>query len=267
VLVDRYRVIRKIGAGGFGSVYLARDDRVDEELILKILSPSISSDEVAVQRFVQELKVTRRISHKNVIRLYDFIDLGAGHAISMEYFDGRDLAKILTDQGKLEPDRGLRIVGQILEGLVAAHAEGIVHRDIKPPNVLVGADDMVKVLDFGLASMTESTGSGLTKTGMIIGTPHYMSPEQIKGEVIDARADLYALGVMMFELFTGSRPFDADTAVKILYKHLEGKPPRLPDRDWPEGLPSLVRRAMARRRDQRPASAHDMLQEIEDLAA
>jgi serine/threonine-protein kinase len=171
--LDRYRIVRKIGRGGFGTVYLTYDNVIQEEIILKILNPQLSMDDTAGRRFVQELKLTRRVSHKSVIRIHDFLDLGGARAISMEYFPGKDLGHMLIQGGPLELRRGLRIAAQDCDGLAAAHAQGVLHRDIKPPNILVGNDDETRLVDFGLASSSRRAAMNprLTKTASSSGRP------------------------------------------------------------------------------------------------
>ena len=213
-----------------------------------------------------ELKVTRKITHRNVIRIYDFLDLGGARAVSMEYFPGRDLGKLLAEESPLDPARSLRVIAQVCEGLAAAHAVGVVHRDIKPPNILVGMDDETRVVDFGLASAGQQSGSRLTKSGLLIGTPEYMAPEQISSEEVDHRCDIYSVGIVMYEMLTGVRPYTAETPVKVLFRHLEGEAtpmaslaPHLPD-----SLIALTMSTMARHREDRPESAavlHDRLLE------
>jgi len=267
VLLDRYRIIRRMGAGGFGSVFLARDTAIEDDVVLKVLNPNISLDAAMVRRFVQELKVTRRITHPNVIRLFDFVELPGGHAISMEYFPGRDFGQLLKQEKFMPPARGLAFLADICEGLAAAHAQGIIHRDIKPPNVLVNDDNKIKLLDFGLASMVQGAGTQLTRSGTLIGTPHYMSPEQISGDEIDVRSDIYSLGVMMYEIFSGRRPFDAETPVKVLFQHLQTTPPPVtigPD-PAPREIVALVSRAMSRDRNDRPPTVEALLTEIRAL--
>jgi serine/threonine-protein kinase len=264
--LERYRIVRKIGRGGFGTVYLAQDFVIQEDIILKILNPQLSMDDVATRRFVQELKLTRRVSHKNVIRIHDFLDLGGARAISMEYFPGKDLGRIFTEEGALELRRGLRIGAQVCDGLAAAHAEGVMHRDIKPANILVGEGDETRLVDFGLASAHNRTGDGsrLTKSGLLIGTPEYMAPEQITDEGVDHRVDLYSLGIVLYETFAGTKPFQADTPVKILFQHLEGGAAPLSRvvPGFPAEVEALVARAMARNRDERPSSAIELRDEI-----
>ena len=256
VLLGRYRIVRKVGKGGFGVVYLVDDAAIQDQLVLKILNPQISIDENAAQRFVQEIKLSRRITHGNVIRIHDFLDLGGAHAVSMEYFPGRDLGAVLAD-GPVDVARGLGIVAQVCDGLAAAHAVGVVHRDIKPGNILVGEGDRVKILDFGLAANQQMAGSRLTKSGILIGSPEYMAPEQITGAIVDQRADLYSLGIVMYEMFSGIKPFVADTPVKVLFQHLEGEVEPIGHlvKGLSPGLEDLVSRAMARDPGERPASA------------
>lgn len=257
LLLDRYRVIRKVGGGGFGTVYLAEDRAIGDELILKVLNPYLSADPMMTRRFVQELKLSRRVSHPNVIRIHDFMDLEGGHAISMEYCPGTDLARILEAEGSLPAARALPLVAQVLDGLGAAHEQGIIHRDVKPANCLVGDEDRVKVVDFGLAAAGQSVGSRLTKSGILIGTPEYMAPELITGGEVDHRCDLYAVGVMLYETLSGVKPFIGETAVNILFQHLEAdaKPLGQLVPDLPEELEKIVMGAMARERADRPATA------------
>jgi serine/threonine-protein kinase len=265
VLLSRYRVLRKVGRGGFGAVYLVDDAVIEEQVILRILNPQLSVDDSALKRFVQELKITRRITHKNVIRIYDFLELGSSHAVSMEYFSGQDLWEILEREKSLDCRRGLRIMSQVCDGLAAAHAEGVVHRDIKPANILVGNDDEVKVLDFGLASANQNLGSRLTKSGLLIGTPEYMAPEQISDEEVDHRSDIYSAGILMYEMFSGRKPFTAETPVKILFQHLEGEAPPLSEivPGLPQGVSDLVARSMSKAREDRSATVEELKTLIE----
>jgi len=267
-LLDRYRVMRRIGGGGFGAVYLVEDVVVREDLVLKVLSPHLSLDENMIRRFVQELKYTRRITHTNVIRIYDLLNLGGAHAISMEYFPAQDLGRILRDQGVMPVARVLKIAAQVCEGLHAAHEKGIIHRDIKPPNILVGEDDVTKIVDFGLASVGSSAGSRLTKSGILVGTPEYISPEQITGADVDGRADLYSFGVVMYEMLSGKQPFTGANAVNVLFQHIEGEVPplRTTNPAVPEAVAKMVERAMAKDPAGRPASAQDLLAMIRAAA-
>lgn len=260
LILDRYRVLRKIGVGGFAAVYLVEDSAIEDQVILKILNPQFSADDNAIQRFVQELKLTRRVTDRYVIRIYDFVDLGGTHAVSMEYFRSNDLGRILANERRLPAQRLVRIALQVCEGLTAAHDAGVIHRDIKPANILVGENDDVKIVDFGLAWAQQHVGSRLTRSGLLIGTPEYMAPELIRGESVDSRADLYALGIVMFECLSGRPPFMSETPVQILFQHLEAEPPSLAALapHLPTSLVQLVERVMARDRNLRPASAREL---------
>ncbi len=260
-LIGRFRVLQRVGGGGFGTVYLVEDMMVKEDLVLKILSPHLSLDPNMIRRFVQELKLTRRITHANVIRIHDLLDLNGAHAISMEYFAGRDLGAVLREEGPLSPARAIHVAEQVLEGLCVAHTAGILHRDLKPANLLVGSDDLVKIVDFGLASVKHSTESRLTQSGILVGTPEYISPEQITGVEMDARSDLYSLGVVLYEALSGKQPFTGTTAVNILFQHLEAdvQPLSAVAAGIPPALSDIVMRAMARQVADRPESAAAML--------
>jgi serine/threonine-protein kinase len=261
-LMGRFRIVQKIGGGGFGTVYLVEDLVVNEQLVLKILSQQLSLDPNMIKRFVQELKLTRRISHPNVIRIYDLVDLEGAHAISMEHFAGRDLGAILREEGPLSPARAMHLAEQTLEGLAAAHAAGILHRDIKPANLLVGDGDVLKIVDFGLASVGQTGQSRLTQSGMLVGTPEYISPEQITGTECDARCDLYSLGIVLYEALSGQQPFSGANAVNVLFQHLEATVPPLSSvaAGIPAAVNDLVMQAMARMVGDRPASALAMLE-------
>ena len=266
---DRFKVVRHIGGGGFGTVYLVEDTVVREELALKILSPQLSLDESMIRRFVQELRLTRRITHRNVIRIYDLVDLGGAHAISMEHFDGRDLGTVAREDGPMSVERALSITEQVLDGLEAAHVMGIVHRDIKPANILVDANDVVKIVDFGLALVAQGTRSRLTQSGILVGTPEYISPEQITGQEVDGRTDLYSLGIVVYEMISGRLPFSGTNAVNVLFQHLESEVPPLSDVSphVPAWVSDLVMRCMSRLAVDRPASAGETLAQLRRAAA
>ncbi|MFN8546566.1 MAG: protein kinase [Candidatus Eisenbacteria bacterium] len=269
LLLDRYVVIRKIGEGGFGYVYLVQDRSVGEEIILKILGPQISLDESMIKRFVHELKFNRRIVHPNVIRLYDFLELNPGHAISMEYFASVDLGTLLETEKTIDPARLIPMARQICHGLKAAHDSGIVHRDIKPQNVLIGEGDRVKIVDFGLAARSDTNLSRVTKSGILVGTPPYMSPEQIRGNEIDLRTDIYALGALLFECVTGNPPYMSSNPVQILMMHINDPIPSV--RELVPGIPDvlewLIQTALAKDPADRPQSTDDILVELEERAA
>jgi serine/threonine-protein kinase len=245
VLESRYRFIRHVGRGGFGTVVLFEDTMVGEEIILKLLNPQVAMDENAVKRFIHELRYARRISHENVIRIYDFLTLGKSYAISMEYFPSHSLADELQDGVPLNSKRGLKIVWDICRGIGSAHQLGIVHRDLKPPNILLNDNHLVKVVDFGLAAASQAE-SRLTKTGVLLGTPTYMAPEQVRNRTIDVRTDVYSLGIIMYEMFTGRPPYAADDPMSILFQHIEGKPtpPREIQPDLSPAIEGMILKAM-----------------------
>jgi serine/threonine-protein kinase len=267
VLGGRYRVKRELGRGGFGIVLLVDDLMVHEEIALKLISPHLVEDEVAIARMVHEVRYARKITHENVIRIHDFISIGATYAMSMEYFASVPLTrKIRRGRGLPKPE-GYATVQAILRGMSVAHAAGIVHRDLKPANILVNAEGVLKIVDFGLAAAMSHSNSRVTKTGHMVGTPSYMAPEQVRGLTIDQRTDLYALGVIMYEMFTGAPPYSADNPMAVLYQHLEGSkaPPSSRNPEITPALEAIILKAMAVDPEARYASAVDMLQDLEQL--
>lgn len=224
----RYLIERSIGEGGMGIVYQATHTSLGRKLALKVLRGEMAKDPDVVKRFVQEAQACSSIGHANIIDITDFGNLPDGTAyFVMEFLVGEPLTDLIRRGGSLAADEAVALVRQIASALSAAHARGIVHRDLKPDNIFLiesgGIDRFVKVLDFGIAKVG-GANSKLTKTGMIFGTPHYMSPEQSAGQMVDARTDVYALGVIMYEMFTGQVPFDADTFMGILSKHMFEQP-------------------------------------------
>ena len=245
VLADRYRVIRRIGEGGFSSVFLVDDTMVSEEVILKILNPQIAAGDDMIKRFIQELRYARKVTHENVIRIHDIITLGRSYAISMEYFPSHTLAHELQGSTILSLKRGVKIIFDVCRGIGAAHQVDIVHRDLKPLNILINDQGMVKVVDFGVAAVTSNAGTRLTRVGTLLGTPAYVAPEQVRSRAIDARTDIYSLGVVMYEVFTGKTPYDGDD-MSILFQHVEGNliPPCQVNPDIPSTLDGIIRKAM-----------------------
>lgn len=223
ILASRYKIIRQVGKGAFGVVILVEDQMVHEQIILKFLNPHMASDESVIQRFVHEMRYTRKITHPNVIRIYDFLTFGRSYAISMEYFDSHSLAQEIKQKRNRDFRRNLKLLIDICKGLTIAHNLKIVHRDIKPANILINDNDVVKIVDFGLASAVSQSDARLTKSGILVGTPTYMAPEQVRGRDIDIRTDIYSLGIVMYELFTGKPPYKDKDHMATLFQHVEGK--------------------------------------------
>ncbi len=261
VLDDRYKYLRRIGKGAFGTVILMEDTAVGEQIILKFLNAHISADAETMQRFVHELKFSRKITHQNVIRIFDFIKIQGVFAISMEYFKSKELSDVI--RGKpIDTKRAIRIAKDICDGMSAAHEVGIVHRDLKPANVLINDNDEVKVVDFGVAAAQSSGDTELTKTGFVIGSPKYMAPEQILGKKVDQRADVYAMGIIMYEMFTGTAPYTKGDHMAVMYQHVQGsaKKPHELNTDLNLDLSKVITKAMTVNRDDR----YQSMQEIQD---
>ncbi len=247
VIEGRYKYIDRIGRGAFGTVLLMEDTVVDERLILKFLNPNVSQDEEVMKRFVHELRYSRKITHKNVIRIYDFLYIQGSYAISMEYFPSHTLGSEVVNEKPVELKRAMGFAMDICTGMTVAHQLGIVHRDLKPANVLINQDGLLKIVDFGVAAAQREGDTQLTKTGYVIGSPKYMAPEQILGKKVDERADIYALGVMLYEMVTGVPPYTRGDHMSVMYQHVQGKarPPQEVNPSLPPGLAELVMRAMA----------------------
>jgi serine/threonine-protein kinase len=247
IIEGRYKYIDRIGRGAFGTVLLMEDTVVDERLILKFLNPNVSQDEEVMKRFVHELRYSRKITHQNVIRIYDFLYIQGNYAISMEYFPSHTLGSEVVNEKPIELKRAMQFASDICTGMAVAHQLGIVHRDLKPANVLINQDGFLKVVDFGVAAAQREGDTQLTKTGYVIGSPKYMAPEQILGKKVDQRADIYALGVMLYEMVTGVPPYSRGDHMSVMYQHVQGKAkvPQEVNPKLPPGLSDLVMRAMA----------------------
>ena len=220
--MDRYRIKKEIGRGAMGRVMLAEDEMVDEPLILKFMHPELTADEASHERFLREVKYSRKVGHPNVIRIHDMLSSRGLSAISMEYFESRGLDEMLRKKKHFENDEGLDILLQVANGMAAAHHQDVIHRDLKPSNILMNDEGLVKIVDFGIASASSSSDSTLTKTGSIIGTPAYLSPERAKGQDADQRSDIYALGIIAYGMFAGQLPYTGEP-MSLLFQHLEGK--------------------------------------------
>ncbi|HEY6482103.1 MAG TPA: HEAT repeat domain-containing protein [Steroidobacteraceae bacterium] len=260
VIEGRYKYIDKIGRGAFGTVLLMEDTVVDERLILKFLNPNVSNDEEVMKRFVHELRYSRKITHKNVIRIYDFLYMQGNYAISMEYFPSHTLGSEVVNEKPLELRRAVQFGIDIATGMTVAHQVGIVHRDLKPANVLINQDGLLKIVDFGVAAAHREGDTQLTKTGYVIGSPKYMAPEQILGKKVDERADIYALGVILYEMVTGVPPYSRGDHMSVMYQHVQGKArvPREINPSLPQTLSDLVAKAMAVDKGKRFQSMEEM---------
>ncbi len=247
IIEGRYRYLERIGRGAFGTVLLMEDTVVDERLILKFLNPNVATDEEVMKRFVHELRYSRKITHRNVIRIYDFLFIQGNYAISMEYFPSHTLAAEFTGEKPLELKRALQFGIDICTGMAVAHQAGIVHRDLKPANVLINHEGLLKIVDFGVAAAQRESETQLTRTGYVIGSPKYMAPEQILGKRVDERADIYALGVILYEMLTGTPPYSRGDHMSVMYQHVQGKAraPQELNSSLPPGLSEVVMRAMS----------------------
>jgi HEAT repeat protein/tRNA A-37 threonylcarbamoyl transferase component Bud32 len=260
VLEGRYKYVERIGRGAFGTVLLMEDTVVDERLVLKFLNPSISQDEEMMQRFVHELRYSRKITHPNVIRIYDFLHIRGNYAISMEYFPSHTLGGEVSDGKPLVLRRAVRLGMDVAKGMSVAHAVGIVHRDLKPANVLINNEGIVKIVDFGVAAAQHQGDTQLTKTGYVIGSPKYMAPEQILGKKVDERADIYSLGVILYEMLTGTPPYHRGDHMSVMYQHVQGRarPPIELNPSLPQGISDLVMKCMAVDKEKRFATMDEV---------
>jgi serine/threonine-protein kinase len=264
VFASRYEVLEPIGKGGMGMVFRARDRQLDEVVALKVLrDDALSEDATLLDRFKQELKLARRITHKNVLRTHDFGEAGGTAYISMEYLEGVTLKDLIRSKGALPLAVGLRIAKHMCQGLEAAHAQGVVHRDVKPQNMLILPETgELKIMDFGIARVSEVEGgiSGLTTDGSVLGTPDYMPPEQATGGTADFRSDIYSLGVVLFEVFTGRLPFTGEKLVQVILGHVQ-KPPPAPRTLNPQ-LPADLEAVILRCLEKKPAARYQKVPEV-----
>lgn len=270
VIKGRYRVVKRLGEGGMGTVYLAEQLSIGRNVALKVLHGEFARDEEFIKRFRQEARLAASLSHRNVITVHDFDQADDGSLfIAMEHVEGRNL-KELVQEGPLDVERTLQLGIQIAEGLAAAHRAGVIHRDIKPENImLVAGTDEIKLMDFGIARLRETgTMTRLTRSGIIMGTPAYMAPEQIEGQDVSEKTDIYAFGIVLYEMLAGVVPFTAPTPSAVLIKHLKEQP--LPLRKLRKNIPSSVERvvmqALEKEPEKRPKSLTEVGQELEEAA-
>ncbi len=259
---SRYEVIEELGKGGMGKVYRVLDTKIEEEVALKLIQPEISSDKKTIERFRNELKISRRIAHRNVCKMYDLGEEKEVHYITMEYVPGESLKSMIGMMGQLSAGQVVFIARQVCEGLAEAHRLGVVHRDLKPSNIIIDKEGNTHIMDFGIARSPKV--KGITGPGRIIGTPEYMSPEQVEGKEVDQRSDIYSLGVILYEMMAGRLPFEGDTSLSIAIKHKTETPPnpRQYNTQIPEDLSQLILRCMKKDKEKRYQEAKELLSEL-----
>jgi len=273
LFADRYEVLSTLGKGGMGVVYLARDRTLDDIVALKVLrGEMLKDDPTHLDRFKQEIKLARRITHRNVLRTHDFGEAGGTPYISMEYLEGVTLKDLIKNKGALPVPVGMRIAKQMCQGLEAAHAQGVVHRDIKPQNMLILPETGdLKIMDFGIARVqsVKAGDAGLTTAGTVMGTPDYMPPEQAQGLPADFRSDIYSLGIVLFEVFTGALPFTGDTMMQVVLSHIRNPPPapRSINPRLPERLEEVILRAIDKDPGRRYQTVGELLDDLDVVSA
>src|SRR5581483_5650746 len=264
ILAERYEILKLLGQGGMGAVYKAKDRELDRMVALKVIRPELAGHASILQRFKQELLLARKITHRNIIRIYDLGVAEGLRFITMEFVEGQDLSSLLEERHKYSPEEAVNILRQVCAALEAAHNEGVVHRDLKPQNIMIGTGGRVCVMDFGLARSME--GHGMTQAGAVMGTPAYMSPEQAKGMPVDQRSDLYTLGIIAYVLLTGEIPFKADSALASMLLRTQGppKPAIQLDASIPQALSDILQKSMAVDPKDRYQSAAEFAKDLED---
>jgi TolB-like protein/Tfp pilus assembly protein PilF len=262
----RYRILDEIGRGGMGRVYKALDREIGEAVALKVLGPGFGADEKMVERFRNELKLARRISHKNVCRIFDLGYCEGTYFITMEYVPGDNLKSIVQMMGPLAPPRALAVAGQVCDGLAEAHRLGIVHRDLKSSNIMIDREGSARIMDFGIARAAET--KGLTDHGALVGTPEYMAPEQVEGKDVDPRSDIYSLGVILFEMATAKVPFEGKTPLSVALMHRDAKPPDPRDlnKQTPDPLSGIIARCLQKNPGARYQRIEELASELHGLA-
>jgi serine/threonine protein kinase/predicted Zn-dependent protease len=263
VVGNRFEILQLLGEGGMGAVYKAHDRELEKDVALKLIRAELARNPEILQRFKQEIILARQITHRNVIRIFDIGQADGHKYITMEYLEGRDLRAVLREKGKLTPEEAAKIVLQICRALEAAHGEGVIHRDLKPQNIMLDANGRAYVMDFGIARSAYLPG--MTQTGALVGTPEYMSPEQAKGEKLDERSDLFSLGVILYELLIGSSPYHSDTPLATLWRRIQEKAKPLTEVDptIPKPLSDIVAKALEIESRNRFASAAEFAQSLE----
>jgi len=264
-LEERYQILKELGRGGMGIVFQALDKELNEQVAIKILSPLLSTDVEALDRMKREVSAARRITHTNVIRIHDLAENKGLHYVSMEYFHGSNLKEFIRQNGALSLLQAYNVASQICDGIEAAHSQGVIHRDLKSQNIIINPSGQIKVIDFGLAYTSHL--QGMTATGLIMGTPEYMSPEQVAGKRVDERTDIYSLGIILYELFTGRVPFTGDSAIAVGFKQLREDPltPRLLNPQIPVEVEALILKALQKDPSARFGSVADLKAELQRI--
>jgi serine/threonine protein kinase/Tfp pilus assembly protein PilF len=265
IFANRYEIIEELGRGGMGRVYRVDDTKVKEEVALKLIKPEVAADKKTIERFRNELKSARKIRHKNVSGMYDLGEYEGIHFITMEYVTGEDLKSLIRRMKVIPIGTSVSIAKQICEGLIEAHKIGIVHRDLKPSNIMIDKAGNARIMDFGIARSIKA--EALTGADVMIGTPDYMSPEQVEGKKVDQRSDIYSLGIVLFEMMTGEKPFKGDTSLSVAMKHKSESPPnpkRLNDQ-IPDSLSRLVLMCLEKDKERRYQSAEDLLSALDNI--
>src|SRR5437660_12279050 len=259
----RYEILELLGRGGMGAVYKARDREVNQLVALKVIRPDLANNPAIIERVKQELILARQVTHRNVIRIYDLAEADGVKFITMEFVAGEDLRALAHEKGKLTPQEAVEVMRQVCQALDAAHSVGVIHRDLKPQNIMRDKTGRVLVMDFGLARSLE--GEGMTQTGALVGTMEYMSPEQALGEELGARSDLFTLGLIFYELLTGKMPYKAETALASLLKRTQGRatPISEHDRAIPRVLSGIVSKCLEREPERRYQTASQILTDLE----
>jgi serine/threonine protein kinase/Flp pilus assembly protein TadD len=265
LIARRYEIIEELGKGGMGKVYRVFDKKIDEEVALKLIKPEIASDAETIKRFSNELKLARKIAHRNVGKMYELMEEEGAHFITMEYVPGENLKSMIRMSGQLSAGTAVSIAKQICEGLEEAHRLGVVHRDLKPSNIMIDKDGNARIMDFGIARSLEA--KGITGAGMMIGTPEYMSPEQVEGKEVDQRSDIYSLGVLLYEMMTGRVPFEGETPLAIAIKHKSEMPkdPKELNAQIPQDLCQVILRCLEKEKGKRYQSAGEVRSELANI--
>jgi serine/threonine protein kinase len=263
MVIDHFRVIEQLGKGGMGTVFLAEDINLGRIVALKVLSPALLEEEGYRERFYREARHAARLSHPNIVSIFHLGEAGGSPYFAMEFVRGTPLDEILQDQGALPPEQAVQLVLQALEGLQHAHGHGIIHRDMKPANLVLGADKRLRILDFGLARAADTTG--LTRSGAIMGTPDFMAPEQGLGKKVEHTGDIYAVGVILFQFLTGQLPFSGDSALEVMMAHVQNPPPDLTQLcpELPDKLCAVISRCLEKAPEDRYQNYPHLIKDLQ----